>query len=493
MPKAKTTAETLSLLQKEVYGALSLTKRLAEEHMLQPKYSVDDHDVAVLVPLDELVSSSLPKEVVKEMREKYFLPISVKAREAAYPAFPELDTEIMESIDPSLRTNRQEQEALESEIRAALKIPLGHSVFSWLGGGSQTSTPLGHTSYSFPLNGDLDHPIMCLREIVRDVRAFEKTKTFHKFLLRGVIAKKRDGEEEGESYTKGNFSYGTTPYQSYMRLAGNSEYMAAIESTMETDGRAVVLGSSLGLINFYMSLTHSVKTVGYEILDPLVAKASKLNAVFNKKPELLSFVKGDFIDSTSTPDFQQARLVFLTTMCWDEGLVLALHKKLQGTLSEGCVVVDYTKKLEAIDTFKLVGSIPVQCSWSESQYLFIFKVVKTSSATTVRTPERPNNEPAVKLSPASSDASWEKVDDSVKEEYEQSNEEKSEPFETPSTSALPAPLPLDSLSTPKRTSKAEEDKPKAAPSSPISPVAVGVVAASIAIGASIWAKMWRKK
>ena len=257
-----------------------------------------------------------------------------------------------------------------------------------------------------------------------------------------------------------------------------------------------------------MSLTHSVKTVGYEILEPLVAKASKLNATFNKKQsELATFVMGDFIDSVSTPDLQQARLVFLTSMCWDEGLVLALHKKLVGTLSEGCLVVDYTKKLQKSNSFELMGSIPVQCSWSDSQCLYLFKKTvgaSESAAAAVSTPKTPERTQAdgkdvvQKASPAGSDASWEKVERDVeaKGENEAKHEVKNEVKEIASSPAPPSTTTPTTPTIPTTPKKDESDCgiPTEKPS-PISPVAAaGICAAGLAIGASLWAKVsWKKK
>ena len=243
LPKKKAPPTTLEKAQKEVYRVLSLTKRFAEEHLLQPKSSVAEHDAAVLEPFDELLSTLLPSDVLLSLKEKYCFPVGVKNREASHPPSSALDSKILATLDPTVGINISEQVLLDQEIRRILNIPLGHTEFSWLGGDTLTSTPLGHTSYSFPLDGDLDHPLICLRDIVRDVRAFERTKTFHKFLLRGVIAQKRDENGEGDGYSKENYSYGTTPYQSYTKLAENAEYKTAVEATKSSEGRAVVLGS----------------------------------------------------------------------------------------------------------------------------------------------------------------------------------------------------------------------------------------------------------
>jgi hypothetical protein len=242
-PKKTSPPATSEKAQKEVYRVLSLTKRFAEEHLLQSKTSVADHDATVLEPFDELLTTLLPSDVLLSLKEKYCFPVGVKNREATYPPSPGLDSKILASIDPTVSINSLEQTVLDQEIRRILNIPLGHTEFSWLGGGTLTTTPLGHTPYSYPLDGDLDHPLICLREIVRDVRAFERTKTFHKFLLRGIIAQKRDENGEGDGYSKENYSYGTTPYQSYTKLAENVEYRAAVEATKSSGGRAVVLGS----------------------------------------------------------------------------------------------------------------------------------------------------------------------------------------------------------------------------------------------------------
>ena len=165
-----------------------------------------------------------------------------------------------------------------------------------------------------------------------------------------------------------------------------------------------VLGSSVGLLNFFLSFTHGVPSIGYEILEPLVAKANKLSAL-HANGQLTTFVRGDFLDASSTAHLRQAKLVFLTSLCWDEGLLLALDKKLAATLADDCLVVDYTARLEAYSgtpgvKFELVGKVPVICSWSKMQ-LFIYKkkgnssweIVKPEAASSAKAGEPSAREP----------------------------------------------------------------------------------------------------
>ena len=115
--KSGIASATLEQVQRELYGALSSTKRFSEEHLLNTKDSVVDLDETVLVPLDEMLKSSLSSEQILSLEARYCFPVSVKAREAAYPSSPSLESEILRSIDPSLIVNSLEQEVLDDEVR----------------------------------------------------------------------------------------------------------------------------------------------------------------------------------------------------------------------------------------------------------------------------------------------------------------------------------------------------------------------------------------
>ena len=220
-------------LQRALYGALKTTKRLIDEHLLNVETSLLSYDAETLVPLDELLLAGLPAEVIRTFRGKYLLPLSLQGRKETFD--PAMKEKIRASVDSSLPVLREENSALDAQIRAALRIPCGHTAFSWLGDEphGERATPSGHTKYSFPPSdpGDDDanggRLLLSLRAIVEDVRAFERTKTFHRFLLNGIVAQKRQQTD----YSKDNFSYGTTPYQSYLRLSENSDFKAAVNAS----------------------------------------------------------------------------------------------------------------------------------------------------------------------------------------------------------------------------------------------------------------------
>ena len=121
-----------------------------------------------------------------------------------------------------------------------------------------------------------------------------------------------------------NFSYGSTFYQSYYKLQADSYYKEAIGMSKKLSTPPLILGSSLGLLNFYVNCTHGLSTVGIELLPSLCARAKKVGGKFGLEN---TFVCGDFMGSEYELYFKNTNLVVLTSMCWDEGLQDRLHAK----------------------------------------------------------------------------------------------------------------------------------------------------------------------
>ena len=161
-------------------------------------------------------------------------------------------------------------------------------------------------------------------------------------LLKDSIAQTR---EDDRPYSLDNFSYGTTPYQSYKKLA-NSKYVGAAFSScrrgMDNDNVFAIFGSSIGLFSFFASLSDNVRTLNYELLPFLHFQAMRLKKKHKVEDGLMEFVNDDMLNC----DLKRCRVMMLMSMCWDEALCKRLDEKLAEEVVEGGIVIDYTSRLD---------------------------------------------------------------------------------------------------------------------------------------------------
>ena len=164
-------------------AARTETKRLLDEATLGCTVDLLDLQTynASLEDVDELLQKALHESDLKALHAQYALPLSFGPRSSALKGVD--PSSVLEGIDPSLRSNRGEMACLDDKIRAELRVPIGHTPYSWYG--KSDKTPTGHTAYSSPPVHN-KHPLLALKDILVDVRAYEKGRAFHKFLLRGV-------------------------------------------------------------------------------------------------------------------------------------------------------------------------------------------------------------------------------------------------------------------------------------------------------------------
>jgi hypothetical protein len=201
---------------------------------------------------------------------------------------------------------------------------------------------------------------------------------------------------------------------------------AAHGGQQEKQGRAVVMGSSIGWIVFYLTLGYGVPTQGFEILlslhsvalsvgrrcgctvaDPPAgnegdgggagaaaagggggggagraeaaetgteaAAETALPAAAAAAASSASFVLADLLES----DLVGVELVVLTDQCWDSALVDACRMHLAQGLESGAVVIAYTNALgqgdvgEAAFTLRATMQRPV--TWNANQSFYVYE------------------------------------------------------------------------------------------------------------------------
>jgi hypothetical protein len=231
------------------------------------------------------------------------------------------------------------------------------------------------------------------------------------------------GTSPGTSYSSENFAYGTTSLRAWTRvvaacpaLANAMRALAAdaekdpegalpasrrVESlgddggessaevstralrVLEQKARVVVFGSSTGWLVFYAALVFGARSVGYELLEGRVATANETarECVFSSERESeknTSSVSDLFAFSCSDALFaplgENAKVVVLTSQCWDEALKTRVASRLASHLTVGALVVDYGDSLKRERAFgEPVAVVEAPTSWNEKQKFYVFQ------------------------------------------------------------------------------------------------------------------------
>jgi hypothetical protein len=231
------------------------------------------------------------------------------------------------------------------------------------------------------------------------------------------------GTVPGTSYSSENFAYGTTSLRAWTRvvaacpaLARAMRALAAdaekdpegalpasrrVESlgddggessaevstralrVLEQKARVVVFGSSTGWLVFYAALAFGARSVGYELLEGRVATAYETarECVFSSDRESeknTSSVSDLFAFSCSDALFaplgENAKVVVLTSQCWDEALKTRVASRLASHLTIGALVVDYGDSLKRERAFgEPVAVVEAPTSWNEKQKFYVFQ------------------------------------------------------------------------------------------------------------------------
>ena len=235
-------------------------------------------------------------------------------------------------------------------------------------------------------------------------------------------------------YSPENFAYGTTSLRAWTRVVAAcpalARAMRALAKDAEEDAeardshraerdlggethlrslerrsRCVVFGSSTGWLVFYAALAHGARSVGYELLEGRVAvarataraafrgddvssvadarvgeekanfRARNANAArrsdTRRTEELFAFSAAD---ATRAPLGDGAKVVVLTSQCWDESLKTRVAEQLARGLAPGALAVDYGDRLGREPAFgDPVAVVEAPTSWNRTQKFYVFQ------------------------------------------------------------------------------------------------------------------------
>ena len=214
------------------------------------------------------------------------------------------------------------------------------------------------------------------------------------------------------SYSSENFAYGTTSLRAWTRvlaacpalaramraLAADAEKDAEgappaslrVESkslgddfsggestlrVLEQKARCVVFGSSTGWLVFYAALAYGARCVGYELLEGRVATARETaRFVFSSDKKVFTLFAFSCADASVAPLGETAKVVVLTSQCWDEALKTRGPTRRATHLTVGALVMDYGDRLRREPAFgEPVAVVEAPTSWNEKQKFYVFQ------------------------------------------------------------------------------------------------------------------------
>lgn len=136
---------------------------------------------------------------------------------------------------------------------------------------------------------------------------------------------------------------------------------------------------------FYAALAHGARSVGYELLEGRVATARATARTVLKtgsedvdEKEEASRAESLFAfssaDATLAPLGDGAKVVVLTSQCWDESLKTRVAERLTRGLPSGALAVDYGDRLAREPAFgEPVAVVEAPTSWNRKQKFYVFQ------------------------------------------------------------------------------------------------------------------------
>ena len=269
----------------------------------------------------------------------------------------------------------------------------------------------------------LRRAVAALRAAERDVDARARLVAETRAISLSAAA---ENETKKYSYTEENFAYGSTPLASWLlvhvacpelleatrALANDPQRNILASGRRRSSGDAsssengfinpspregyAVWGSSSGWLVLYAALGLGVRAVGYELLECHVDTArrvareclqtrddeDRLSAAGEKTTETPSraaaaarFERGDFLTLEGSVG-PETRVVWLTSQCWDRGVLDGAARRLRLGLASGAIVVDYGDRLARgaeAEAFERVARVEAPVSWNANQTFHVFR------------------------------------------------------------------------------------------------------------------------
>lgn len=239
-------------------------------------------------------------------------------------------------------------------------------------GGS--SAGAGEARSSYPRGeapSELGREATVLDAVVSDLSRTQRTLSFQSDLLQ---SQDQASSSPLSAYTAENFAYGTTPLDSFLEVFNHPALAARAGECRSCNMDVVVFGSSSGWLCFYAALGLGLRSVGHELLRPLVEVARSTAERHELGDDAVSFVLGDMLAA----DLGNCGILVLASQCWDRGLAREARVKAARELPRGSAVIDYLPWDEDVlggnggdPAVEEVGVVTRPVSWNQAQEFHI--------------------------------------------------------------------------------------------------------------------------
>ena len=178
---------------------------------------------------------------------------------------------------------------------------------------------------------------------------------------------------ESTDYEDTNFALGSTPLSSFLILMSHD----ALSQTLMKKDKAMVWGSSIGWLAFYLLLASGFsQVIGMEILGTLhniaMLVKAQVGAMLVKAQvgamataRSLQFHCMDLLQS----DLSGVDLLIMTDWCWDKDLVDKATVKIASELGQDAIVISYRGRLKH-PNLKLKAQVTAPVSWNPNGQTF---------------------------------------------------------------------------------------------------------------------------
>mmetsp|Transcript_15026 Transcript_15026/g.50771 ORF Transcript_15026/g.50771 Transcript_15026/m.50771 type:complete len:432 (-) Transcript_15026:1353-2648(-) len=204
-----------------------------------------------------------------------------------------------------------------------------------------------------------------LRSLVLELRGKETTLEF-------IGDRQLDGRrmQRLTGYLKHSFAYGSTFYQSWLKVFQNQVLQEAVEHAKRNGKIYGVLGSSIGWHVFYGALTWQMRAKGWEILCSQV-EIAKEAAARHLTEETSQFISFECLDALQA-DLSGIHILVLA-FSRDVNLGALLNQKLADELAPGALVVSWSRILDVQPEFERAAVYKVAVSWSDSWGMYVYR------------------------------------------------------------------------------------------------------------------------
>mmetsp|Transcript_14134 Transcript_14134/g.21980 ORF Transcript_14134/g.21980 Transcript_14134/m.21980 type:complete len:174 (+) Transcript_14134:190-711(+) len=170
---------------------------------------------------------------------------------------------------------------------------------------------------------------------------------------------------------KHSFAYGSTFYQSWMKVFNNDVLVDAVRRAKENNKVYGVLGSSIGWHVFYGGLTWELRSRGWEILCSQVEISQSMQTKHLEREFSNNLVSFQCLDALQA-DLTDVTILVLA-FSRDVNLGAVLNNKLAAELEQGALVISWSRILDAQPEFERAAVYKVAVSWSQNWGMYVYR------------------------------------------------------------------------------------------------------------------------